>query len=122
MKRTPKLGETLYLLPVGNKARYEIKVKLKEFKVTKVGRKYFELNRLGDPNHCAITFRISDWKQKTEYSADYEVFESELEYARHKEQKAIYKQVRELFSSNMAVPLEALRDIKITLIKAGVRL
>lgn len=38
------VGDTVYLKAVGNNARNDKEVRIKEYKITKIGRKFFEVN------------------------------------------------------------------------------
>lgn len=73
--RKPIVGETLYLVWIGDR-RY--KQNNREVTVTKVGRKYFEVNG----ERCQ--FFIDTWAEKWEYgSEDWQVWESKEAYEEH---------------------------------------
>lgn len=75
--RKPIVGETLYLVWIGDR-RY--KQNNREVVVTKVGRKYFEVSG----EHCQ--FFIDDWTEKWQYGgADWKIWESKQSYEEYEE-------------------------------------
>ena len=80
MKQPPKLNQILYSLNVGNAARYKDQV-LTPVCVVKVGRKYFTTRKVGDDNGFSDTqYHISDWREKTDYSPNSVLYETEKEW------------------------------------------
>lgn len=79
--RKPVVGEELYLVYSDRRRKGE------GFngKVIKVGRKYFKVIPVGYPEdtHFNMSFEIENWKQKTNYSSDYYLYESEQAYKDH---------------------------------------
>ena len=90
--RKPEVGETLYSLNVGNAARRTPQV-LTPVVVTKVGRKYFTVGE----GYAARQFHISDWTEKTEYSAVVALYESEQELEDEKESARLRKELGKAF-------------------------
>ena len=65
-KPKPIVGQKLYSLNVGNAARGRAQF-LTEVEVIKVGRKYFSCKEVGGWQD--FEYRLSDWGQKTNFSA-----------------------------------------------------
>lgn len=84
MKTTPTVGQVLYSLNVGNAARY-VPQALTPVVVTKIGRKYFTAGE----GYRAKQYHVDTWRQKTEYSVDSVLYESEQAYADEKEGREI---------------------------------
>lgn len=111
MKPIPKVGQRLFSLNVGNAARRVPQV-LTPVIVTKVGRKYFTVKR--DEQYAFGTeFWIEDWRQKTEYSNDHALYETEQEWLDEKETFSLLDDIRKAFDYGMGrtIPLENLRKI-----------
>lgn len=111
MKRKPILGETLFELNVRNAARYRDQ-KLTPVTVTSVGRKYFKCSPHG--GYRETSYHIESWHQKTEYSRDCQLYETEQEWADEKETNQIHSELRAEFNhyGRCSIPLETLRAIK----------
>lgn len=81
MNNKPKVGDELYLVDVGNRARRGLG-KQRTCTVVKVGRKYFYVSYLQFPSYEVIVpFDLIDWREKTDYSAQYALFQNQAEYA-----------------------------------------
>jgi hypothetical protein len=106
MKRKPVVGEIIYALNVGNNARYNKQV-LRPVTVTKVGRKFFTCEGIGE-------FALEDWSEKSNYTAAWELYESEQDYADHLEHCGIWRELRDIFGGyrKCNANLEQLREIK----------
>jgi hypothetical protein len=106
MKRKPVVGETIYALNVGDNARYKDQV-LRPVTVTQVGRKYFSCDNNAQ-------FGIDNWRQKSDYSAVWELYESEQDYADHLESIEIRDELRDIFGGyrKCNANLDQLREIK----------
>ena len=76
--RKPIVGETLFLVDTGNRAK---RGKQRECTVSKVGRKYFYIE-MG--KYWKIPFHIETWHEKCECIADYCVYESREEWEAEK--------------------------------------
>lgn len=113
-KRKPVLGETLFSLNVGNAARHAKPV-LTPMKVVSVGHKYFTLSPVQDDRRfLKVMFHKESWRQKTEYSCDHELYETEQEWKDVAEHAALSKQIGEAFRyghSSKSLSLETLRAI-----------
>ena len=95
MKRKPIKGETLWLLNVGNMARRQVQT-LTPCIVTKVGSKYFEVE--GERLHGTNQFYIGTWCEKTNYQADWAIYESEQEWMDERENGVLIQLIRDSFS------------------------
>jgi hypothetical protein len=112
-KRKPVVGETLYSLNIGNRARRNIPQILTPVIVTSVGKKYFTV-RLKEYNKDIAKFTLEDWRQHTIYCQDYALFETEQEWLDKKESENIRNKIWKSFEyghNNLNVDLEDLRKI-----------
>lgn len=111
----PVVGQTVYSLNVGFAARGKAK-KLTEYTVSKVGRKYFKLKgENGMETYCR--FRISDWKEDTEYTPEHKLYPSEKAWEEDKELIELSKYISGFFRSCFGaraedLTIEQLRKIK----------
>ena len=76
-KRKPKIGETLFLVDVGNRARHG-RGKQRDCTVTKVGRKYFYV--VYDGRWSEVQFSLETRIEHSDYSADHAIYESRQEW------------------------------------------
>lgn len=112
---TPKVGDTLYSLNIGNAARNRPSV-LTPVKVVKVGRLYFDCAR-EEPTrfpHTHTTYHLDDWREKTGYCRDSQLYASPQEYEDSIRAMEIREDLRRAFSSGIFaenVPLDKLREI-----------
>jgi hypothetical protein len=81
--RKPIVGEQLFALNVGNRARHT-EQKLTPVVVKSVGRKYFVCGEEGS-NWQDTQFHLDSWEQKTECSADCCLYETEQKWEDEKE-------------------------------------
>ena len=112
MKTKPTLGQRLFTLNVGNRARNCPQV-LTPVIVSKVGRKYFT-TQTDDRWKQEREFHVEDWREKTIYARDYALYVSEQEYADEKEERMICEIIRRAFEHGRNHPklsLETLRKI-----------
>lgn len=107
----PSVGDTVWLLNVGNAARYT-EQKLHPETVVKVGRKYFTTAEAGRAEHMWHTFHLDSWWEKTEYSANWRVYASPGEYEMEKERTFLLEEFRRLFDRKPGLDLDQLRRIK----------
>ena len=109
MKRKPILGETLYSLNVGNSARHCPQI-LNPVEVVKVGRKYFSTKL---PGYSWVTeYHVDTWKERTNYSVNSELYESEQEWLDESEARSILKTIKAHFAyGNPKHSLETLREV-----------
>lgn len=115
-KRKPVVGDTLYRLSVGNAARFDAD-RLVPVIVTSVGRKYFTCTpeEFKDCPHMERQFHLESWREKTDTSAWYELFEDPQEYYDRKEEQSIWDQCRNTFTGwrdRSRLSLFQLRQIK----------
>jgi hypothetical protein len=95
-----KVGQKVYLLLSGNKARYlkdaPIEKRIEEHVVKKVGRKYFETWEEGR-NFSTVKFYIDSRRQVTDYTEDYALYETKEEIYEMVERNRLQAQVRKTF-------------------------
>ena len=108
--RKPKVGETLYMLNINNAAHHKAQV-LVPVQVSRVGNKYFSV---GDGIYRVKEFTISNWREKTNGSADYRLFEKDQEWFDERDHNALTKSIREAFShyGKSTLSLDQLRRIQ----------
>jgi hypothetical protein len=112
----PTVGQVLYSLNVGNRARHAEQV-LKPVVVRKVGRKYFTCGPEDGGPYNETDYHLDDWLEKTEFLADSALYSSPQEYEDEKQRHAILDEFRKLFtgwggSKVNDIPLSTLRKIK----------
>ena len=90
--RKPVVGETLWMLNVGNAAR-DVPQTLTPSKVTKVGKKYFTVGE----DWRETQFHLEDWREKSEYSARYALYESEQAWKDEMESTRLCREIGEAF-------------------------
>jgi hypothetical protein len=113
--RKPVIGETLYILNIGNNARHTPQV-LKPCKVEVIGRKYFtvevENQGYGSFKH---EFTLGDWKQATGgYDATYALYEIPQQWEDQKERRNLLQKISQRFEYGYRgenIPLANLRKI-----------
>ena len=94
--RKLKVGETLFLVTLGNKARWD-EGKPTNCIVTKVGRKYFYIKKQLD-SWYEIQFYIKNWKDKVEYgSHDYAIYENRQAWESENKVEAYRRAFRRTF-------------------------
>lgn len=111
MKRKPEIGDTLYSLNVGNEARNR-EQKLTPVTVSKVGRLYFTIK---NGPYRETQFRISNWREKTDFMPNQELYSSEQDYADKIESDEISIEIWKAFDYGVnrnEIPLLTLREIK----------
>ena len=69
----PIVGDTLYLVDVGNRARSG-RGKQRHCTVAKVGRKYFTVEYYSGAYLFEVQLRLDTWQENTNYSADYQAY------------------------------------------------
>ena len=109
----PKVGDILYSLNIGNAARNQKQV-LKRVEVKKVGRKYFTVGDEGN-SWWEQQYHLSNWRMKTEYSADSYLYRTVKEYKDEKEEHKICKNLSDCFEygkNKLRLSLSDLRRIE----------
>ena len=93
MKTNPVVGQKLFRLNIGKNARNRLKV-LEPVTVVKVARKYFTVK-----TNCGfeIEHLLDDWREKSEYSPDYMLYESEEDWINEKRSAEICKIICKAF-------------------------
>lgn len=110
------VNQTVYLLRVGNNARYykneQLESLIVEAKVQKVGRKYIEV--LPNGRLDTIKFNKEDLKEVTNYSADWELYLSKQEIYDNEEHSDLCFEIKSVFVKygKIDLSLEQLRKIK----------
>jgi hypothetical protein len=82
-----EIGQTVYLKPIERGNAYRRDKSVKEAVIEKVGRKYVTVNRYGK-------FDIESRMQETNYSSDYELFESKEELYLIMEAEDLQKRIK----------------------------
>lgn len=110
-KPVPKVGQTLYQLNIGNAAR-NCKQELNPVVVKKVGRKYFTCGVAGKEDFWDIKFHKENWREVTNYSPDYCLYESCQEWEQEKEAGDIYDHVMKFFYHKRGSYSMAIEDLR----------
>ncbi len=92
----PEVGQKLFMLSVRGGARHCMPI-LTPVVVTKVGRKYFSVAPTAERSHLEVEFRLEGWRQHTEYSPRYFLYETEQEYLDKKERDEHLEAFRKVF-------------------------
>lgn len=88
----PKVGQQLFVISIG---RYNSTEYFAD--VTKVGRKYFTVNRNKEhTNYNETIFCIDDWREKTGYGASLFIYNSKQEWEDEKEHKEIESKIHDI--------------------------
>ena len=98
MNEKPKIGQTMYSLNIGDAARGRAQT-LTPVRVIKIGRKYFTTIEIGHEEYIQFErqYHLSNWREKTEYSADSELYVSEKSREDKIEMKGICERLGKLF-------------------------
>lgn len=116
-KRKPTVGEKLWMVTTGNAAR---RCGPEGFSVTvmSVGRKYFTVSSddyVKSP-HMHSTFIIHTWREKTMFSPNHALYESEEEWQETVEAETIRNYIYNVFQygggKSKLIPIQDLRQIK----------
>lgn len=106
----PIKGQTLFSLNVGNRVSQYSPQKLTRVKVAKVGRKYFTIGE----GRSETQFHLTDWRQKSEYSATQRIYETEQSYLDEVEVEKICNRIDKAFEygrNQKGITLRELRKI-----------
>lgn len=106
-----EVGLRGFLKPINNQARWGNR-KHEQVTVTKIGRKYFEVEK-DDFKGFPITFKIEDLFHKSDYSPDWKFYFDEQHLLDEQEHVMLTKHMRNLFAgySDTVLTLEKLRKI-----------
>jgi len=110
----PEVGETLYILNVGNNAGRYNPQRLAPVEVIKVGRKYFTVGETGK-GHLHVQFHLDTWHQKSDFTPGWRLYQSPQDWEDEKEGREISNEIFERFSYShdwQKLPLPVLRTIK----------
>jgi hypothetical protein len=115
-KRKPIVGETLYSLNVGNAARKGVPQVLTPVKVVSVGLKLFRCRPEDnlDSEWCEVAYRLEDWREHSEYSATFVLYQTEQERLDEVESFTLSKKIGEAFEwgrNKANLSIERLRRI-----------
>ena len=108
----PKVGQVLYSVPCGNRARCGATAK--PVTVKSVGRKYFTV---GLPNnelpHMHNQVYLGTWQHKSDTCASFDLFESEVEWQNQLEANKLRNSVRDFLAVNgdTDIPVWKLRQV-----------
>lgn len=113
MKPPPKVGQTLYSLNVGNAAGRGREQILTPVIVTKVGRKYFTVERLMSDWKRPTEFRLAGWREETDCMASQRLYETEQEWEDEKEASSLNDAIGKVFRQfgKTGLALDQLRKI-----------
>jgi len=106
----PNVGDKVYLVyRKFNVMRKQIHPEY--WTVIKVGRKYFTIKN--ENNGHEKVFNINDWREKTKYTSNCELYASEKEYIEHVEAEKWAEKLHNLFCgySKLNIELNKYREI-----------
>ena len=104
------VGQTVYLEPIGNKGRFSSKII--EASVTKVGTKYFEVDRFGSHRFFIKTMQHDGGQ----YTSSYNCYLSEQEILDKVRAQTIYEEIKKVFTNfKNTLPLDKLIAIDLIL-------
>jgi hypothetical protein len=125
MKTKPKVGQPVYILLTGYRAREYGKEqeRLRPGVVVSVGRKYFTVEH-GEQYKNTDKFRIEDWRQENGgYSETVMLYSAPECYHEEHERMQIAGRVRKAFEwrrVSEVLPIECLRAINQAIVDAGI--
>lgn len=107
-----QVGDKVYLKAAGNNARYDKEVRIEEYIIRKIGRKYFEVSSK-EHETWTIKFNLENNKQVTNYSADWILYFSKQEIIDEIETDNLTREIRNRFDSwsKVNLTLDQLRRI-----------
>lgn len=111
----PEVGQILYSLNVGNAAGRHSPQVLTPVTVTSVRKKYFMCSPVEPSKQWqSTTFEIETWREKTEYSADEELYDSAQEWANEFESSKLLGEIRGILNAydNDKISLDVLRSVR----------
>jgi len=102
-----KVGQKIYLKPIGNNARYGNQ-EVRECTISKIGRKYFELEEKGYGR-----FFIESMAQDCgQYISGYQAYLSIQDIEDEEEAKKLYSEIKKAFSGfSTSLSLSELKEI-----------
>lgn len=112
MKPQVFVGKKMFSLNVGNAARGAKQV-LTPVVVSRVGRKYFTV-QTDDKWRFETEYHLDTWAEKTEYTANSELYETEQDLLDEEESSSICLEIEQCFKygiNNKNIPLDSLRKI-----------
>lgn len=107
----PKVGDKLFLVDIGNRARLGSKQRTCE--VAKVGRKYFTVIYGEKPHYAEVEFEIETLRQRTKYIQEYALYESEQAWLDSLEATRVAQEISNAFryTGYKAFTLAQLKDV-----------
>lgn len=102
-----EVGQNVYLEPINNNARYSKEIK--ESRISKIGRKYFEL----EEKHYGRFFVDSMRQDCGQYVSGYNAYLSKQEIEDKKEAQKIFVELKKVFSGlSTEITLAKLKEIE----------
>ena len=100
--KSVEVGDTVYMRPTGNARFWHSKEKLVRGIVTKIGRKYFMVDRGidGIRNQCVERFTIDGAECVNDDNYGYILYSSEEEFARDTERDQMFSEIRKYFGQS----------------------
>jgi len=95
------INQTVYLKPIGDNAGYikdDIMNHIEEWKITKIGRKYFYVNNKED-SFWELKFDKEDNRQTSNYGCKWSLYFSIQEILDEEESDKINRELRKVFNS-----------------------
>jgi hypothetical protein len=107
-----QVGDKVYLKAVNNNARYDKEVRIEEYEIKKIGRKYFEVWE-DNKEWTTVKFNVENKRQVTNYSPNWKLYFSKQEILDDEEKKSIERELSDVFRySSSKLSLDQLRRIK----------
>lgn len=102
-----EVGQKVYLEPINNNARYSKEIK--ESRISKIGRKYFEL----EDKYYGRFFIESMRQDCGQYISGYNAYLSMQEIEDKKEAQKLFAEIKKVFSGfGTEIPLSKLKEIE----------
>lgn len=114
MKANPSVGQIVYALNLRSVSR-NMEQKLTPMIVTRVGYKFFHCVERDNQKGKHIPFCIENWKQVTDYTETYRLYETEQEWFDNCEVAKLCNFIRQSFEyggNTKKLPIESLRAIR----------
>jgi len=101
-----KVGQKVYLKPIGNRARYSKDIV--ESSISKIGRKYFKV----EDDHYGRFFIDTMKQDNGQYISEYACYTSREKIESEKEIQILYDKIKKMFYTlKPDIPLEKLKRI-----------
>lgn len=105
MVNKPQVGQMLFEKCL---FRYKGERRAVPVEVIKVGRQYFTVaeKQFKDTPHMHNTYRLQDWRHKSNYGQQFKLYESEQAYKDEEEYKELAADIKEFFTTNVKNDME----------------